>query len=220
VPTSRRPVGVSRISQATAAARRHRRLIATLLAACAVYAAVSELRPEPPATASVVVASRDLPPGSTIGADDIRVTAWPANGLPPDSMTDVSAIVGRSLAVPVRERTPVLAPMLVGPDALAASSRASIAVPVRLSDPGAAILLASGDLVDVWATSDTGPRVATRVAASARVVAVPRPSSGTASLGAGGGSGGLVVLAVPEGTVPGLAYAAATARLTVALLPR
>lgn len=208
--------------------RRHRRLLAALVAAWAAYATLSTLRPEPPALRPIAVAAHDLAAGAVIGADDLQLRPWPTTAVPPAAVTELAALVGRVLAVPVPGEGPVTLPMVVGPDSLALQSRAngrvSVAIPVRLSDAGVAALLATGDLVDVWATPAAdlpgviaGPPAATRVAAGARVVAVPRPHAGEA-LTAGGG--GLVVLSVGESAVPALAYAAASSAISVTLLPR
>ena len=223
-----RPASTFTLLTITRQLRRHRRLLAALVAAWAAYATIATLRPEPPATRAIAVAAHDLAAGSVISVDDLQLRPWPATAVPPAAVTELSALVGRALAVPVPVLGPVTIPMVVGPGSLAlqsrANGRASVAIPVRLSDSGVAALLATGDLVDVWATPGAdlpgaapGPPAATRVAAGARVVAVPRPVAGDA-LTAGGG--GLVVLSVGESAVPALAYAAASARISVTLLPR
>lgn len=206
--------------------RRHRRLLAALLAGWAGYLAITELQPPPEPTVRLIVAAHNLAAGTSIATDDVRSADWLAIAEPPGAAHATEAIIGRILAVPVQAGQPLAASLTASPESLtlqsSATGRATVAVPIRLGDPGAAALLRAGDLVDVWAsrieavTDSNGAPSAARVAAAARVIAVPRPDSGSL----GSASGGLVVIAVPETTASGLAYAAATARLTVAVLQR
>ena len=201
--------------------RRHRRLIAALLAAWAVYLALGIVRPDDPPTRSTVVSVHDLAVGSVVQAGDIALKPWPANGIPPGALADPAIVVGRVAAVAMPSGTPVTTTSVVSPEALSRQMTASgsdgVAIPVRLSDATVASLLAPGDRVDVWSSREGSvPAVAVRVAASAVVLAVPHPTSG--GLLASSGASALVVLAVPPSAVPALAYATSSARLTVTVL--
>ncbi|MCX6461090.1 MAG: Flp pilus assembly protein CpaB [Actinobacteria bacterium] len=201
--------------------RRHRRLLAALLAAWAAYLALGIMRPDAPPHRSTVVSVHDLAAGSVVQADDIALRPWPVEGVPPGALTDPAEAAGRVAAVAVPAGTPVTTTSVVSPQALSrhmtASGRDGVAIPIRLSDPSVAALLAPGDRVDVWSSREGSvPAVAVRVAASAVVLAVPRPTSG--GLLATSGASALVVLAVPPAAVPALAYATSSARLTVTVL--
>jgi pilus assembly protein CpaB len=65
----------------------------------------------------VVVASRDLPSGSLVGADDVRTIRWPADAVPAGYSSSVSEVVGRGLLLTVRENEPMLSSKLARPEA-------------------------------------------------------------------------------------------------------
>ena len=201
--------------------RRHRRLLAALLAAWAAYLTLGIVRPDAPPSRSTVVTVHDLAAGSVVQVDDIALRPWPVEGVPPAALADPAVAVGRVAAVAVPAGTPVTTTSVVSPEALSRHMTASggdgVAIPIRLSDPAVAALLAPGDRVDVWSSREGSvPAVAVRVAAAAVVLAVPRPTSG--GLLATSGASALVVLAVPSVAVPALAYATSSARLTVTVL--
>ncbi|HET6294674.1 MAG TPA: hypothetical protein VFG33_14915, partial [Kribbella sp.] len=58
-------------------ARWHRRLLAGLSAAAAVYFALVALSPAPPPTVAVLAAARDLPGGAVPTAADLRTLRLP-----------------------------------------------------------------------------------------------------------------------------------------------
>lgn len=186
-----------------------RRLLAGLLTAAAVAAGLQAAAAPPPAEVPVLVATRDLPSGTVLGAGDLRMTGF-APGSVPDGVVDVAA--GRTLAAPLRAGEPVTDVRLVGP-ALTEGYPGLAAVPVRLPDPGVADLLAVGDRVDLLATDPEGGSAAV-VASDAPVLALPADDGGA---GASGLGGRLVVLGVPPSGVPLVADAAARTFLSVAL---
>lgn len=82
---------------------RLRRLTAALLAAAAVWAVVSALRPTPPDPGPlVVVATRDLAAGSVLGADHLSTTHLPPEALPRGAVTDPGGLVGDTTARALR----------------------------------------------------------------------------------------------------------------------
>ena len=166
-----------------------------------------------------------------MAASDLTTLALPEQSLPPEVVTESSQLVGRLLAIATPAGTPLTTSMGVSGTSLMLggriAGRQSVAMPVRLTDAGAATLLVTGDLVDVWATrtaaegaplNSAEAAVAVRVASGARVLAVPHPRSSGSLSGSDTSAGGLVVLAVPTTVVPELAYASAAARLTVTVL--
>ena len=66
----------------------------------------------PEKTQSVVVATRDLPLGSTLTENDVQVVAWPASATPVGYATSVAEVVGRSLITDITLNEPVLAAKL------------------------------------------------------------------------------------------------------------
>lgn len=77
------------------------------------YATYSYIQNVPVQTVSiptrpVVVAARDLPLGTELGPDNLRVIQWPANAAPANAIGDPGEIKGRGLVMPVIENEPIL----------------------------------------------------------------------------------------------------------------
>jgi Flp pilus assembly protein CpaB len=208
-----------------------RRAAAVLLAAVAVVLA---MRPdgapararERPATIPVVVAGRDLAPGTVLTVDALRTARFPAALAPRGGASTLEGLAGRALAGAVRAGEPVTDVRLVGTWLTAQLSPGQVAAPVRLADLAVAALLRPGDRVDVLASVSDAAR-AEVVAASALVLAKTRTADGNAGggadgnagSGADGATGGLLLLAVDAATAARLAAASASATLTVTLSP-
>ncbi|UMG93730.1 SAF domain-containing protein [Nocardioides sp. TF02-7] len=200
-----------RLTELRRAVLRRRRLLAVLCTAGAVGAGVQAARPPEPPGASLLVAARDLPAGTTLADDDVRLTT-----VPPDAVPDgaVEAPAGALLAAPLRAGEPVTDVRLVGPG-LAEGAPGTTAMPVRLSDADQAALLTVGDRIDVLATDpQTGSTDV--VAPGALVAAVPEPAGAAADPL----SGRLVVLLVDDDEVARISSAAASSLMTYAWEPR
>ncbi len=65
------------------------------------------------AMVKVVVATRDLPSGHLIQADDLRFADWPANSLPPGSLRPEDSIVGQVVHLPIALNAPVLSTQIL-----------------------------------------------------------------------------------------------------------
>lgn len=186
----------------------HRRLIAFALTATAVMAGVRAVAPPPAATATVAVAARDLPAGSTLTSRDVT-TAHLDPGAVPSGVVRNPA--GRTLAGALRRGEPITDVRLVG-GSLAAPDRA--AVPVRLPDAAMAALLKPGDRVDLYATDPTAGGT-TSIARDVLVLAVPSGTDDrnavTSTLG-----GRLVIVGVPPETVAQVTDASVRQFLTIA----
>ena len=149
----------------------------------------------------VVVGGAEVPPGSVVGAGDVRVEWWPARLAPRDAVSAVDDVAGRVAVVALWPGEPVLrrrlAPDgLTGVAALVPLGMRAVAVPID----GPGLSLRVGDSVDVLATFESEPTVV--VAESVAVVAVGE---------------GVVTVAVAAEVAPKLAYATARATLTLAL---
>ncbi|WP_224392367.1 SAF domain-containing protein [Pseudonocardia sp. ICBG1293] len=188
-----------------------RRLLAAVLAVAAVVVA---LLPAPGAErVPVLVAARDLGPGTALGPADVLVAAWPPALAPAGALTTSAAVTGRLLAGPVTAGEPIGELRLVGPAlAVAAGGPDASAVPLRPADPAVAALLSPGSRVDVVAAGPDGARV---LAARAGVVAVLPPAPGAA--GARADPGPLVLVALPEAEATAVAAATLAGEVTVTL---
>jgi pilus assembly protein CpaB len=108
-------------------------------------------------TAKVVVAAVDLPLAAKIGPEDLKLTEWPADHLPPGVVTDPKELVGRILISRVLMEQPILPTMLAAKNAgngLAALIPPNMrAIAVRVDDVvGVAGFIHPDDRVDVLVT--------------------------------------------------------------------
>ena len=189
-----------------------RRIVAGALV---ILAAVVALRSDPQGDRTeIVVATRDLPSGVALTADDVRLENRTAATVPDGSQSDVGAVIGATLAGParrgevltdVRVLGPRLAESVAGPDARI--------VPLPLADSALLDLVRPGDVVDVLAAGAEGSDTDARphlVATDAVVVLVSEKPKG-----AGSGSDRVVLVAV--GAHAANAVAAAALLQTVTL---
>ncbi|NLU82604.1 SAF domain-containing protein [Rhodococcus sp. HNM0569] len=185
-----------------------RKIAAGVLAAAAVVVA---LRGDPSAAeTSVVVAARDLAPGSALAADDVTVAALRAGDVPSGATPRLDDVTGRVLTGPVRAGEVVTDVRVMSPRLAAATTGIDDArvVPVRLADEGVTGLLREGDRVDVLAAgSDTD--TARVVATGAVVVLVTASDDPRAS------DARIVMLALAARDAQQVAAASLTDALTV-----
>jgi len=191
---------------------RFRRPIAAASAGLAVLLLAVTLRPTSADLVDVIVASADLPAGSTLTEQDLAVDAIPADYVPPGAVTDPADALGRMIASGIATGEPLTRSRLMTdgprPDGLHT-------VPVRLADAEAATLLSPGSVIDlVLASGDTGARI---VAEGVQVVTVPRVST-SAGLGRDSRTAGsLIVVATDRRTAVALAAAGTQPGLGVVL---
>jgi len=170
------------------------------------------LRPASADLVDVIVASADLPAGSTLTEQDLAVAAIPADFVPPGAVTNPADALGRMIASGIATGEPLTRSRLMTtgprPDGLHT-------VPVRLADAEAATLLSPGAVIDlVLASGDTGARI---VAEGVQVVTVPRIST-SAGLGRDSRTAGsLIVVATDRRTAVALAAAGTQPGLGVVL---
>lgn len=190
-----------------------RRVAAGLLV---VIAAVLALRADPAGVHSVaVVAAADLSPGKTLEPQHLRLERRSRAALPDGTQDDIGALLGATLAGPVRRGEVLtdvrvlgsrLAELSVGPDARV--------VPLRLADDAVLDVIRPGDVVDVLGVPGTAfgessqdrPRM---LAANAIVVLVsPQPRAGEDRV---------VLVALPAGGATSLAGASLAHSITLAI---
>jgi pilus assembly protein CpaB len=189
-------------------ARTARRLLAATLLLLAVALALRS--PGSPAgeTSSVVVAARDLAPGTALSASDVRVVQAPASLIPGTALRNTASATGRTLAGAAGTGEPITEARLVGArnTVLTARDPTAVVVPVRLADPAVADLVGSGSHVDVVALDPQGT-VGTVLATDAVVVTVRHED----------GKPGLVLLALPEDTATRVAATTLAREVTITL---
>jgi Flp pilus assembly protein CpaB len=127
------------------------------------------LGPTGPET-TVHVATQDLPAGHHLTEDDIRPMTWLSASVPDGVVDDPT---GQVLSSPLRRGEPVTDARLTGGGALSGRPPGTVAMPLRLSDPGIAVWLRPGDQVDVLAApGGTGDVFPVDPAVEAEVLAV------------------------------------------------
>lgn len=194
------------------AASWHRRLLASVAAAAAVFFTVSALAPDPPSTVAVLAAARDLPGGAVPAAGELRTIRLPADAVPAGAVRPGAALGSRVLSGPVRAGEALTDVRFVAPGLLRRAGDGTVAYPLRIDDAEAVALLRAGDRVDVLAASATARTAAARVASAVPVVALPVPAAS-----AGAARGALVVVSVRAEVAADLAQAAVNSRLSLAL---
>jgi pilus assembly protein CpaB len=183
-----------------------RRTAAALLAVLAVVLAAASYLHGHERTVAVLVAARDVPAGTTLAGEDVRVRELPLAYVPTGAVHEVSGAVGHVLAGSARSGEPITDVRLVGTEntLLSTGDPNSVAVPVRLTDPAVAELLRPGSHVDVVSVEPP------LLAADAVVVTV-RPATTPADRGR------LVVVALPRQAATKVAVASLSQPVTVTL---
>lgn len=114
----------------------------------------------------VVVAASDLPLGSELTADDVKVIDWPASSVPADAISDPKEAVGRGLVMAVVQYEPILPLKLASKEAGAGLPPVIPpglrAVSVRVNEViGVAGYVVPGTRVDVLTTINPGQQQTT-----------------------------------------------------------
>ena len=180
-----------------------------------VLAAVAALRPDPAGERTeVVIAVRDLPPGTPLSADDLAVETRLVTTVPDGAADDIGVVLGATLAGPARRGEVLTDVRLLGTRLTEASAGPDARiVPLHLADDALVDLIRPGDVVDVLAAGDTGtgPDTAPEVIATEAVVAMVS----AAPAGPGGRSARVVLVALPRLAANAVAGAALTREITV-----
>ena len=182
---------------------RFRRPIAAGCAALAVVLLASTCRAQSPDLVDVIAAATDLPAGATLAATDVELRAFPREALPPVTHSESAEVIGRVIAGPIAAGELITGTRLVDTGPRADGLRL---VPVRLSDPGVADLLAPGTLVDLVGVS--GGTQGQVLAEGVQVVTVPRQGRDAGIGGTTRTAGSLIVVAAEPQTAVALASTA------------
>jgi len=215
------PTPSARRDLALAIHKRRRLLRATAIAFACVLA-LGVLRPGARSGQTVLVASRDLPAGLTLGAGDLAQRTIPRDLLPQGALRPGAAILGRNITSAARQGEVLTDVRILAPGLLAGSGGLVVA-PVRIADAGTVALLRAGDRVDVLAATAADQKTTVMtVVSAALVLAVPMSHSdaGGSQSGSdsGSGDGSLVVLAVKPEVASQLAKLALTSHLSVTVV--
>ncbi len=160
----------------------------------------------------VLVATRDLAPGTTLSAADVQARLWPAALIPAGAITEIGQAEGQVLAGAANTGEALTGPRLAGPELARRATGVADAssVPIRLADAGVAGLLGPGRLVDVVTLGERSDQP-TLLAAGATVLTV-LPADDKPGV-----QGRLVLVAVPRPTAARLAAATLSGEVTVTL---
>lgn len=150
--------------------RWHRRWFAALFAAIAVLAGLNMLSAAQSAGVRVVVAGRDIPGGSRLGADDLRMVILPPAAVAAGAFTDIDQAVGRTVVVGIPERQVLTPVALLGAEGQVAPGK--VALPVIFGTAGAVSLLSVGSRIDALGADASGSGYGV-VATDVRVAALP-----------------------------------------------
>jgi len=192
--------------------------VAAVLLGTAAGCTVQALRPPDPPTSPVVVAAREIPAGTTLTSDDVRVVRFPRALLPERAVADPGSVLGAATAVPLAAGGPVLPGLLA--DEEVRGPAGTVVATVRFADPAVAGLLSPGMRVDVLAaTAEGGPGGVVATRALVLPVARQDDAAGTLGLAGSGDTSVPVLLAVAPQEAPALAGAAASALLSAVVVP-
>ena len=111
-------------------------------------------------TAMVAVAARDMPGGSVLRPEDVKLIPWPADSRPPDYAETTGTLVGQGLLFPVKANEPLLRSKLSGEQGglAAVIPQGMRAVSVKVDEVIAvAGFVVPGTRVDVIVTMPTNP---------------------------------------------------------------
>ncbi|MBE1576338.1 SAF domain-containing protein [Amycolatopsis roodepoortensis] len=168
-----------------------------------------------PGTATVVSA-RDLPAGSLLRAEDVKLVDLPDDVRPQGATGLPSSVEGRMLVGAARSGEPLTDVRLLDAGIPGSGDPESSTVPVRLADAGVAELLRPGRRVDVVAAAEAG-REASVLASAAVVAAVGEQSTRDPTSPRAGSKGPLVLLSLPSAIATRVAATSLERSITVTL---
>ncbi|SNS45477.1 SAF domain-containing protein [Rhodococcoides kyotonense] len=186
-----------------------RRITAGGLALVAVVLFVKDASPTD--RVGVVVAARDLTPGTPLTDADVVVADFEPASVPSGALTDIADATAHTVAGPIRAGEPLTDVRLLGSRLAAAALDSTDAriVPIRLTDVGVTDLLREGDTVDVLTVGGPDDQAA-RILASRSIVVLVSPKDARDR-----GSDRVVLVAMPPDDATTVAAASLVSSLTV-----
>ena len=110
------------------------------------------LEGRPVSSGRALVAVRDLPVGTKVADNDVRVVDWPGDAVPQGLLSDPKTVVGRGLLAPIRQNEPFL-------DSKLAPTGAGGGMPVVIGEGMRALSVAVDEVADVSGFVTPGTRV-------------------------------------------------------------
>lgn len=145
------------------------RIAAAVCFACACALVVWMLTPEQTGT-PIVVAARDLPPGSELRSPDLTVVEFPTHLVPDKALTSVSDAEDKRTSAGLSQGSPVTQSAVLDEQALPEGST-DLLMPVRLADDASAALLQPGQRIRLFSSlPDGGSDVVVKEVTIARLV--------------------------------------------------
>lgn len=137
-----------------------------------VLAGVAAVRSNPEGDRlNVVVASRDISPGTALSAEDVSVQSRLSTTVPDGTPDGLPAVLGATTAGPVRRGEVLTDVRVLGPRLTEATAGPDTRiVSLHLADAALVDLVHPGDVVDVVAAADAGSPAGPRVVATNAVV--------------------------------------------------
>lgn len=130
-----------------------KKIFPILLAVLTGIAALFFMRP--PEQVAIVTATRDLPAGYTLTANDLQLTDYPESLAPSGAFTDPALATGQTLSVPRAAGDPLYPSNLGGEKLVLAANERAIALEVS-NAAGLGGVLKAGDSVGVTAILQAG----------------------------------------------------------------
>jgi pilus assembly protein CpaB len=188
-----------------------RRTAAAILVGLATVLALSPGHGSSANDVAVVVAARDLTPGSVLDASAVTLREFPGQAVPEGAARTPATVVGQTLAAPVRRGEPLTDVRLAGSELARAvtTSPGAVSVPLRLADSGVTTLLHPGVVVDVVTVGERQDEPVV-LARGARVLAVLQAGTRT-----GERDGRLVLVALDPAAATRVAAASISQALAV-----
>ena len=125
-----------------------------------------------PAGGSVVVAAKDLPVGTVLRAEDLRMVSWPGKAVPAGYMASPALVGGRGLITSVRTNEPILESKL-------AQKGAGGGLPVLIPEGMRAVSVRVDEVVGVAGFVQPGRRVDVLLTLNPGTPQVPEPLTRT-----------------------------------------
>ncbi len=190
--------------------RFHRRWFAAIFAALAVVTALTVLS-TPNDGVPVVIAARDLAPGTTLSSQDLSIVRVPHAIAAHGSMTATGEAIGHEVVVGLPAGTILNTTFLLSSTTNPEDGKTIL--PVRFSDESAAAILSIGAHIDILGTTTGGVGYSV-IAANVRVAALPRGANSGPMTSQ---SSGLALVEVDQAQAAALVAAASNGSLSYAL---
>lgn len=196
---------------------RYRRSISATLAGLGTLIVLSLVIPGPGSQTKVFVATKALNAGTTLTAADIAESSVPDDFAWETLQSESIDLVGRVLAHSLSPNQPISSNDLIGQGLLMGLPSNYVAVSIPVSASTSASLLNVGNAIDVYGSSNDGFNTGVLIASRAKILAIPKATSG--SMFSGGTSLSSIIVGVDSVAAISIAGNVSNQGFTIALLP-